>query len=500
MPYTDFTELLLKVQEKNLGQGLIASAQARMMLNQDAALRDTLAQYNKAKLDLEGKFLTTEEQLRQINESDLLQEGAVDLEKTAQTYASLMALNLQNQSELQNLVYSTQQRLTNIGTPEALNQVGLLSEHFKSKSMLLEKQQEIPFKKIELVSNLLNLNETKINFEKSQITLNELKSNLGVMERVAKVMNMESFDKKTGKRTNLWIDLVTKLGFNTDTGKLNSREELKKFYEFVNEVFDTPEDRPYKDKVIKAFDLMISERIKNYSPPRPVTDTKGIEKIVKDIEYTGELYGWLNTQSRNYAEMKHSPDYQATRDLYNEYAEQYIKELEESGHKLSDADKGKIKEFGSSKQVVERILNDENVPETKVLRTDNLPNTPKTALEYFYKTFVDKNNNEGYWKQLEIFKAKTNIPKVEHGKSYYDPNGKVQFDKNEVEINFPFVGARKFDLNAIMSDDAGFWNWYEVLMGKAKTYQQEVYEKLEAPNKPGSSTPETSYFETKGMP
>jgi len=208
MPYTDFTELLLKIQEKNLGQGLIASAQAQMMMNQDSALRDTLAQFNKAKLDLEGGIKTTSEQLKQINESDLLQEGGQDLEKIAQSYTSLLALSLQSQSELRNLVESSKQRLINIGTPEALNQANSLSSYYEDKAKILQSEREVLPKQIEFVGNLLQVNSWKTNNEVANIKLKELKSDLEVMDRVAKVISYERVGKNGNEKIYGWMLLA----------------------------------------------------------------------------------------------------------------------------------------------------------------------------------------------------------------------------------------------------------------------------------------------------
>ncbi len=488
MPYTDFTELLLKIQEKNLGQGLIASAQAQMMMNQDSALRDTLAQFNKAKLDLEGGIKTTSEQLKQINESDLLQEGGQDLEKIAQSYTSLLALSLQSQSELRNLVESSKQRLINIGTPEALNQANSLSSYYEDKAKILQSEREVLPKQIEFVGNLLQVNSWKTNNEVANIKLKELKSDLEVMDRVAKVISYERVGKN-GKRENLWMDVVSRLGFNIDTGELKSREQIKEFYKIVKEeILNDPNDAEYADKVIQALDLEISKRIKNYSPPHPVQNLDGVKKLMADGEYLSEAYNWLHEQSKSYAEIKYSPDYQYTRDLYSEYAQTYIKELEENGKKLTEQEKAKILEFGSSKTVIEKILNDSAVEDIQVIRTDNLPNTPKKALEYYYKTFVDKNNNEGYWKILDTFKKKINVNKIIPGNKKIGENGQVVYEANVRVLNHPIYGEMKFNLNEIMSDDAGFWNWYEVNMGKTKTYEQEVYDSLSPKDRPFQST------------
>ena len=87
MPYSSFQEILAKLQQSNIGEGYVMAGKAEMMLNQDEALRNTLALFNKKELEYNKDILTTDEQLKKINESSITKEGTKSIEETAQEFA-----------------------------------------------------------------------------------------------------------------------------------------------------------------------------------------------------------------------------------------------------------------------------------------------------------------------------------------------------------------------------------------------------------------------------
>ena len=496
MPYSSFQEILAKLQQSNIGEGYVMAGKAEMMLNQDEALRNTLALFNKKELEYNKDILTTDEQLKKINESSITKEGTKSIEETAQEFQTLLDLSLKKQQELSDFYKKTQQDLISIGSEESIMQANLLEKGLTTKLANWKERAELPLKRIEFNKNMLNISILKTNDEQSALELQKYKSDLQVMEGVAEALSIT--DTKTGK--NFWNSIIEKAGFNADTGQINFKKELETFYKAANEYFEAnPKFVPIKDKIIQALDLMISQRIRSFNPPEQPVDYTGIERLQKDAIYTTELYNWLKNTSKTIATIENDSWYSDVRSLYKEYVSAYLKE---HNIKEDSPEAQELFKFASNKKINDKILKD--------LRDNNIEvseDTKKSFQEaiqnvYNFKYNNDPDNDKNYWKQLEIFKKKLNISKInpipevnltelsdeqkENLKPIIETKGKI-YGKSIALANL--MGQTvPFDLSVLLSNDSGYWDYYGMkAKGKLETYQDLMYEKTPAPGRSETS-------------
>ena len=472
----DFTETLAQLQTQNIGAGFILAAQANMMANQDEATKNTLALFNKSQQDLDNELRTTQQQLDELNNSDVMKDGKEDIEKMSARYQAMMEASIERQNKYQELYQKSIQDLITIGSEDSLKQAQNLENDLPYKLQNEKDRMAIPFQRLQFKKTMFDVELSKLNTEQAGITLQQLKQNIDVMDLVTNMMQLTD-----DKGNNYYADLVSNMGWNDKYGTINYKKRQDTFYKVIdNELAGNP----LKGKVIQAFDLEFSKRIRNYSPPEPKIDTRGFERLQDDANYTVSLYGFLKNATYATGMIENSPDYSGTRKLYEDAAASYIKEKG-----ITDINAIKeIMKFGSSKEVIKRTtaLNPDSY--LTAVRNDGLPTDHYKVMEMVNGLKYDKQSDNYYWDKLTEFKKKINagedfkIIPISELKS--DIMGRKEF-KRQVKTVKLMGQDVPFDLTSLMSNDSGWWNEYDP--NTYTTVQSLQLPFLKAGNNPNTS-------------
>lgn len=478
MPYNDFTQQLAELQKVNLGSGFILQAQAKMMANQDEALRNTLSILNKSQQDLDAELKTTDQQIQEINDSDIFKEGVEDIEKTSAQYQAMLDASLLRQEKYQELYQKGIQDLISIGSEESLQQADALGKELPYKLQNVKDRMAIPMERLRFKQGMFELKSLKYTTEEAGIQLKALKQNVEVMSLVTNIMEVPTAD---GKST--WYgELVADMNFNEATGKVNYKERLNDFYEMINNELA---GNPLRGEVIKAFDLELSKRVRNWRPPAPTFDSSGFERLQDEANYTLDLYGFLKEATYATGMFENDKDYAGTRKLYSDYATQYVTELKLDPNK----DRSRIDEimkFGSSKEVIARIRQVEDKTNyLQATRGDGMPTDHMEVLERINQYKYDKAADNYYWDKLTEFKKRINkdkdfkiTPLIKAGVT---PTGGFKY-RHMIKDPQLMGKSTPLDLSEIMSNDTGWWNPHDP--ANLKTYGSMIYETMPAPNQP----------------
>lgn len=473
-----FTEELAKLQGVNIGAGFILSAQAEMMANQDEATKNTLAIFNKSVQDLDGELKTTSEQLQEIANSNVFEQGVEDIEKMSAQYQAMLDASLMQQQKYQEAYQESIRDLISIGSPESIQQANALEKELPFRLQNLKDRMAIPFERLNFKKSMFELNRLKLDTETADITLRQLKQDINVMDLVTKMMAVE-IPGTEGE--TYWADLVSNMGRNLNTGKVNFKERQDTFYQMINNELA---GNPLKDKVIQVLDLEMSKRVYNYDPPVQ-QGNGGFERLQDDANYTLGLYQFLKDATKGSWHFEHDKDYAGTRKLYSDYADAYI---QEAG--ITDINAiSNIKRFGSSKEVIKRIKQS-NAGDNYLtaVRSDGLVTDHLDVLDTIHSWKYDKDSPSYYWGNLETFKKKINrgetfkiVPYVEMGTN--ETGGKL-YGRNV--RNVPIMNKMiPFDLTALMSNDSGYWEYYEPsITGHPESMEEFLYKNIPDPNRP----------------
>lgn len=522
MPYKDFTEELTRLQNANIGAGFIMQAQADAMKRQDQATINTMALFNQSKNNLDNDLRTTDEQLKEMQDSKIFQEGTQTIEEMAANYESMMNTSLMRQQKIADIYQKTVQDLTQIGSKESLELASSVTEGLKYSLQNEKDRMQIPVEKMKFVNTMMTLQSLKYSNEDAMIKLREYKSNLEVMSEVTKLMATV----EPGEDASRYNELVMNMNFDKSSGAINFKNKQTAFMEYV---YNKLANNPLRDKVMATFDLTLFGRVREFTRRIPEQNLSGLQALQENAYDLKQQYGFLNEATYAIGEIENTSQYSGARNIYKKYAEEYVAEkvkdiivkngwnpvkdirkINESMRNLSND----VMQFASNKEVIARIEASEEVKSLNpIIRNDGMPTSTSDAIKLVYKLKYDDTplNKDYYWRNLEDFKKKINIdPNTKEGANFkINPVREVSWDELSDKDKEKFqrihdtggkIYARHirkvnllgednyFDLTKLMSNDSGWWqptnadNW--------TTYGQYMYQNMPEVKKP-PKTPTT---------
>lgn len=389
MPYKDFTEELTRLQSANIGAGFILQAQAEAMKRQDQATINTMALFNQSKSNLDNELRTTDEQLKEIQESDVFKEGVDTIDKMASNYEAMLNTSLIRQKKITEIYQSAIRDLNQIQSPESVQMAQTLTGQLPTQLELEQQRMNIPLNRIKFQNEMNGILKSKIDIEKNQIELNQIKQDIDVMEKVDLVLN----DPNSG-----WQQLYANLKFNKNTGVRGYVEEKK---EFMENVFLTLKDDPLVGRVMRVLDDVIEKNVRDYDPPvfAPSSNASGLEKLQKNEEYLLGLHNWLRNTSMFATNVETSPVYSNVRANYKNTA---LTILQEKGIEPTSKEAEQYLKFGASPVVLARMkAQSKTFGEADVVEFQGGWATHADVANYIYQTKYNNDpENEQYYPNL----------------------------------------------------------------------------------------------------
>lgn len=393
MPYDDFSKQLTQLQAQNLGAGFIMQAQVEALKNQDQATINTLAIFNQAKNNLDNELRTTEEQLQDLESSDVFKDGVEDLDALASQYEAMINASIMRQQKLADIYGSAVRDLSQIGSQESKEIAGRLSQDLPIQMGIEEQRGQKPIEKLKYMGMVNQLIIGRLDAQQRQMEVDKMRQDIEVMDSVSQVLD----DPASG-----WQELFANLTFNKNTGK---RNYIKQKEEFMENLFTNFKDNKNLGRIMLYFDNLIESQVRDYDPPVFAPSSGGLQGVYENEKKMLDTYDWLLKTSAYMEHVETSPEFSLARSSYNTTAMNLLKE---KGIDPTSPEAQKYLNFGSNREVLTRMASQEKIfgDASKVILFRGEYSSPTDIATWIYHTKYDSDpeNNEYYPKYYQILK------------------------------------------------------------------------------------------------
>lgn len=392
MPYKDFTEELSRLQSANIGAGFILQAQAEAMKRQDQATINTMALFNQSKSNLDNELRTTDEQLKEIQESDVFKEGVDTIDKMASNYEAMLNTSLLRQQKVVDLYQKTVRDLSGIGSNESLQMAEVIGNQLPLQLEQEKQRMLVPMERLRFNETMLGIKRNKLDIQKTEIEVGELLKNIDVTEKVGEIMA----DPKSG-----WSELSTQLTYDEKNGIFSYADAKEKF--FTN-IYARLEGNPLRDSIMKVLDTTIDARTRGFKRDAPQynSNSSGLERLQQNEYIMLDRYQWLKDTSRFMHNLENSSEPSIVR-LRNDYRMLALEKLNSLGIDPLSPKGIEYMKFGSQKEIVDQLNNTESLDYNII--NEGVSRTAKDALIEFHDikyTPSSKNYYPTVYKQFKI--------------------------------------------------------------------------------------------------
>lgn len=454
----DFTQMLGALNSQPVLEGLTIAAKAQMMQNQDQKMASIISDFNEKSKTLDNDLTTTSQKLTNLANNPTIKEGTDALTNQAADFQATVADYYDRMNKVNQLYSGTQLQLAGIDREEAKQMANTLEIDKRTKMDIYERKAELPLKALQYEKATLDINTAKFN-------LDELKANKQVLDSVAKISSDQTF-----------LNLTKRLAFNTNTGKYTYDEaKIRK------EMFNVYGDDPNFGRAWLIIKDAIHKNTDKYTPPVFAPTGGHMNNPIGNFNLMAESYGKMLDATKLIAFWHHDskdPTAIAAR-------QDYVNAANTAGIKKAN------NWFGSDLKTI-----------------DAMPDgSAKKAAYAIYNSFYSKTSNNSYWTAMNTFKScmasqmgmkNANDVKIKPFISSADETRRALTEKYKTAniakwsdedrialeqadkryksayytVPLPNGQEFKFDLNAIISNDAG---WHDPSApDNYQTYQSYV--------------------------
>jgi len=450
MPYKDFTEELTRLQNANIGAGFIMQAQADAMKRQDQATINTMALFNQSKNNLDNDLRTTDEQLKEMQESDAFKDGTESIDKMASNYEAMLNTSLLRQQKITDVYQKTIRDLAGIGSQESQQMAEVIGNQLPLQLEQEKNRMLVPMERLRYNEVMLGIKRNKLDIKKSEIEVGELLKNIDVTEKVGEIMANPDMG---------WSQLSTSLSYDEKNGVFTFAEEKDKFF---REVYMKLEGSPVRNDVLKVLDSVIESKIRGFKRDAPQynRNASGLEQLQNDELTLMGRYEWLQNTSRFMHNLENSPEPSIVR-LRNDYRTLALDKLKSIGVDPLSKEGAEYMKFGSQKEIVDKLNNDENVDYDII--NEGVSRSAKDALVEFHDIKYDSSSKSYYPLIYKQFKRETHAGKdvvinpmpvlSEAQKKDLITSGKLK-DSEVRYVNGKIYGRYKPKIKSVLSPNA----------------------------------------------
>ena len=333
-----FTKDLAMLQASNLMSGAVVKGQAELLTARTKGTQQILRDFNERLQGLEQEPLTTEDQLRTINEDVTVTEEMVDLEEQLANFSSFSINVIQRQEELNKLYGGTIQALGVVGGEDAVRMANILESQRGTRVQELEKQRQLPFETQAYKQSMFQVETMKLELQEGTIQLEDLKNDREVAKLMSNILTTDEFTRMN-------------LSFNTQTGK--RKFDLNAFRDAM---FLRYGHNPKFAQAWSGIDEYIRTNTQTYRPQFS-TGTGSGANMMENLTLIKGKYTELVDATRRMGSLRFGEEYQWARDeYYNMVAAKYGEQIEKEGIEQIKTKYSKDFEFGSSPDIINQML------------------------------------------------------------------------------------------------------------------------------------------------
>lgn len=423
MPRVDqYTEELSKLAQSNFLNGIEVFSRAELLKNQNQATLDTLTEFNRQKALIDGEVKTTEQQVKELSDSNLFQTGSEDIEKAI--------VNLQ--TGIENSL-SRQQMFTDLSQRASLQLESIGSEESQRMAKMI-RQQDID--RLEMTKGYFELQASKLNVVKYQFELGMLQKNNKVNNLAVQMIADEEYQK-----------------FRTDY--IYNQKSGKTKYSF-KDLYDKMYTKYGKEDLFREAYAVASSKLGEplaYRPDAP--DYSGqrnaLEKMYGNAQYLVDMYNYLRQTSNFIDDIENNPNYKDVRQAYYDAAVGvYGAQNEKNKNSFN---------FGADPKVIAKMNQDADLKDVgKVMFGEELL-SPTDLATWIYNRKWNQGSSEYYFDVLNEFRTK--LKKTDGNSPNFTP---YNFDDKE-QAYVPNYGSTRignrelfFDYSQLISNENGkYW-------------------------------------------